>query len=787
MRKILAVCVLMLALGATTAGAAQSGGLNYVKGREMTKEEIAKQRDLEPAKFTYKDPGIEIKPGAKVPATSRARIGAKFDPRGGAYNFPVQNQGELGTCWAFAAANSIESYGKHFMETADYSKWDISELQLAYFMYHRMADPLGGLAGDTVESTISTFNEGASSVAATYMLAGQMGAVLEADAPYSSASVASVQGLSPDLAFSQTDFSLSHAMWLSPLDTAVIKLMLETGYQGSIDLSFDPDYYNDSTASFYCSGNLTPNHEVALVGWDDNYAKENFKVGSRPVSNGAWLLKNSWGTSWGDAGYFWISYEDKSMKNVVFLGGKWGSGREVHQYDGTDATCKMTLDNKGWVSNVYDAGRDEFISGVGFYTTEHNTDYELRVYRNIIGGDPFSGELLYSHLGEAPYAGYHTWDFASDDLIGSDENFSVCIKLDNGVGDTKYLLDKSYDFGAYTATSSTKPNQSFMGTPDNADGTGDIYWSDLDTFDAAARIKAFVRNTSGAEVTPTPTPLIGEDDDDDDVVEEEDVVEVTPTPAPTAAPTPVPTVAPIRDFNVVETVGVTSYEYTGTFIIPEYKVYALRDNTRLRELILNKDYAMDITNNVNAGQASVMFRLLVDNSQLSTSYFNITARSLVTDNIAVAKEVVYNGKYAKPAVTVKVSGKVLTLGKDYNLDYKKSAKLGSSYVIVKGIGNYSGEVKVAFKITLAKSKITSLQGKKSGVVTLKWSKAAGAGKYVVYYSASTNGKYKSAGTSKKNSMTVKGLKSGKKYYFKVKAVAQSSSSTGEIKSIKVKK
>lgn len=38
-------------------------------------------------------------------------------------------------------------------------------------------------------------------------------------------------------------------------------------------------------------------HDVVLVGWDDGKGK-----------NGAWLLRNSWGTSWCDAGYCWIGY-----------------------------------------------------------------------------------------------------------------------------------------------------------------------------------------------------------------------------------------------------------------------------------------------------------------------------------------------------------------------------------------------------------------------------------------------------------------------------------------------
>lgn len=57
------------------------------------------------------------------------------------------------------------------------------------------------------------------------------------------------------------------------------------------------------------------NHGVSLVGWDDNFSKENFPVGRRPENDGAYLALNSWGEDWGNDGYFWISYEDYWAEN----------------------------------------------------------------------------------------------------------------------------------------------------------------------------------------------------------------------------------------------------------------------------------------------------------------------------------------------------------------------------------------------------------------------------------------------------------------------------------------
>ena len=55
--------------------------------------------------------------------------------------------------------------------------------------------------------------------------------------------------------------------------------------------------YNSSTSAYWYNGTLDANHDVAIVGWDDTYPAANFA--SAPPGNGAFLMRNSWGTSWG--------------------------------------------------------------------------------------------------------------------------------------------------------------------------------------------------------------------------------------------------------------------------------------------------------------------------------------------------------------------------------------------------------------------------------------------------------------------------------------------------------
>ena len=63
--------------------------------------------------------------------------------------------------------------------------------------------------------------------------------------------------------------------------------------------------------------NLIHGHAVVIIGWDDNYSKNNFKSSNRPKNNGAWLVLNSWGSNWGNNGTAWVSYEDEWFNDTL--------------------------------------------------------------------------------------------------------------------------------------------------------------------------------------------------------------------------------------------------------------------------------------------------------------------------------------------------------------------------------------------------------------------------------------------------------------------------------------
>ncbi len=152
----------------------------------------------------------------------------------------------------------------------------------------------------------------------------------------------------------------------------------------------------------------------------------------------------------------------------------------------------------------------------------------------------------------------------------------------------------------------------------------------------------------------------------------------------------------------------------------------------------------------------------------------------------------YDGKTKTPKVTVTDYNKdQLVKDKDYTVTYQKGRKNPGKYsVTVKFKGNYSGTKTLYFEIKVSKvDKLTATAG--TSAVNLKWSEVKGADGYQIYYSTSKAGKYKKLKSTSKLSYKKTGLKSGKTYYFKVRAYKKMDSGTvfgsfSSVKSAKIK-
>ena len=171
------------------------------------------------------------------------------------------------------------------------------------------------------------------------------------------------------------------------------------GWYGS---SAGSPYYNPTTHGYYYDGNSGTNHGVLIVGWDDTYAAANFATD--PGGDGAFIVKNSWGSTWGSGGYFYVSYYDSRFGRItpmaVFANAESTSNYTgIYQYDPLGDVSSVGYSNAtGWFANVFVGQDTSSLSAVGFYTLAPGTSYEV-----------YTGSSLGDQDADAPAARSPTW------------------------------------------------------------------------------------------------------------------------------------------------------------------------------------------------------------------------------------------------------------------------------------------------------------------------------------------------------------------------------------------
>lgn len=421
---------------------------------------------------------------------ARAALPASYNANALSLITPVKSQGSYGTCWAFAAINSAES---NMVKKGYATKTlDLSELHLAYFFYNRVTDPLGGTAGDDTKVLGNTtyLDRGGNSYFTTAAFANWQGAAKEEKVPYTTAANVLLNGVNSSLAYDNYAH-MQNAQWINMQDKNIIKTLVMEYGSAAVSYYDSNTYRSADQKSYYNNVVASTNHAVSLVGWNDNYSKTNFKT--QPTSNGAWLIKNSWGTSHGDGGYFWISYEDISIKNgtAFFFDFEPSSNYDNnYQYDGSYGRSSRSYSgyNYVYIANIFKADSNESLKAVSFYTNNLDINYEIQVYKNLPNTtNPASGTKVYSTTvkGNIPYVGYHTVKLPSGISLAKNETYSVVVKL-TGSTNPQVICDTSYTNGSWIQfISSSTAGQSFMGLSETS-------WYDLGANSGGnVRLKAF--------------------------------------------------------------------------------------------------------------------------------------------------------------------------------------------------------------------------------------------------------------------------------------------------------
>jgi len=348
--------------------------------------------------------------GQRMPEGIRAQaLPSQLDWRnkdGNNYVTSVKNQSTCGSCYAFASLANIES--KLLIDGA--GTYNFSENNAKECNWYDTS-----CSGGNYTILANLFS--------------RKGTVLESDDPYQPTNVACKSSVNYQKTLLDWRMICGNVM---PSTEVLKQYIYDHGPVYTFVYAGDGDAWETEFGTYDGSYTLhypdtdQVNHNVLIVGWDDSLPHAG--------GTGAWLVKNSWGTGWGDSGYFRIAYGSAGigrLSSFMYAWQNYDNSGDLWYYDEGGWTNSWGCsDTTAWGLARFTPNSNTNVTRVEFWTNDTTTDVDVYLYDNFDGSNLSS--LLAQKLNNSfDEAGYHSVALNSPVAVSNGDDIVAVVKITN--------------------------------------------------------------------------------------------------------------------------------------------------------------------------------------------------------------------------------------------------------------------------------------------------------------------------------------------------------------------
>ncbi|GHU36345.1 hypothetical protein FACS1894193_13490 [Bacilli bacterium] len=465
-----------------------------------------------------------------------------FDPRGTIRETAVRNQGQVGICWAYATTDVLAiakatQLGEKATFSPNYWNYRFAKNAFSDALNSKVYNGRNLDTGALSENVLFSANLGKNPVSENYFNTPSKAG---ANQPMLSQDFQLIENKA-DKSFIVTDTLIAPELSIAEAESkrlekvAKIKSLVKNYGAVTYDIytktSFDVDdekensrfsqnkngkYTSHVPLSEYnhvelnsAKNGVKINHVGTIVGWDDTFDKSMFKT--QPKNNGAFIVKNTWGTSWGDKGYYYVSYEDMytTLNRHVTSKVKKSDDETLKSYvtNYSLSFLPTTVVDDFYIANTYDVEKqDKTLKAVGFYNLHTGLKYEVYFTEKEIIKDKWNSIIDYEKIGEGTLTEVGLQKISvTEKELSNLKSYSIVVKIVNSkeIGEMKFPLQKvneNFD-GKKEVVSAGKSFYSI-----NISGERAYWWSLSNTSDSNKNynsyINAYVKQEKSEVVEP---------------------------------------------------------------------------------------------------------------------------------------------------------------------------------------------------------------------------------------------------------------------------------------------